>query len=71
MTPQQIIAISKKRPIADTEQALEIAMYFHEQKLAYVPHGVFFEGFLRMISAIWCGGYIAGVQAERQKRRCH
>lgn len=71
MTPQQIIAISQKRPLSDVHQAMEIAKVFHEQKLAYVPQGVFFEGFCRMISAIWCGGYIAGVQAEKQKRRCH
>ena len=68
MTAQQIIAISQKRPISDVDQALEIAKVFHEQKQVYVPQGELFEGFWRMISAIWHGGYIAGVQAERRKR---
>jgi len=68
MTAQQIITISQKRPISDVDQALEIAKVFHEQKQVYVPQGKFFEGFWRMISAIWHSGYIAGVQAERRKR---
>ena len=69
MTAQQIIAISQKRPLSDVHQALEIAKVFHEQKLVYVPQGELCEGFWRMVSAIWCGGYIAGVQAERKRHR--
>ncbi len=70
MTAQQIIAISKHKPMTTFTQAEEIAKVFRDEKLVYIPQGDFFLGFLNMISAIWYGGYIAGVQAER-KRRSH
>lgn len=66
-TARQIIAISKKKPLGSFTQAVEIARVFHDEKLVYVPQGEFFLGFLKMIAAIWCGGYIAGVQAERDR----
>lgn len=69
LTAHQIIAISRKKPISDFAQAEEIAQVFHDEKLAYIPKGEFFIGFWKMIAAIWCGGYIAGVQAERDRRR--
>lgn len=68
MTTQQIIAISKYKPMNTFTQAEEIARVFHDQKLVYVPKGEFFLNFLKMIYAIWYGGYIAGVQAERKRR---
>lgn len=69
MTAQQIIAISKHKPMNTFTQAEEIARVFHDQKMVYVPKGEFFLNFMKMISAIWYGGYIAGVQAERKRRR--
>lgn len=69
MTAQEVIKISEQIPIREFEQAEKIAEVFQEQHLVYIPGGSFFLGFWRMISAIWYGGYIAGVQAERRKRR--
>lgn len=69
MTAKQIIAISQEKPISDFRQAEEIAKVFREEKLVYIPQGEFFLGFWKMIAAIWCGGYMAGVRAERSKRR--
>ena len=68
MTAQQIIAISKHKPMNTFTQAEEIARVFHDQKMVYVPKFEFFINFMKMISAIWYGGYIAGVQAERKRR---
>lgn len=68
LTAHQIIEISKHKPMNTFKQAEEIARVFHDQKLVYVPKGEFFLNFMKMISAIWYGGYIAGVQAERKRR---
>lgn len=68
LTANQIIEISKHIPMNTFTQAEEIAQVFHDKKLVYVPKGEFFLNFLNMISAIWYGGYIAGVQAERKRR---
>ena len=68
LTVNQVIAISKKVPVNYFDQAVEIATVFQNKKLAYIPQGSTFFGFWKMIGAIWCGGYIAGVQAERDRR---
>ena len=67
MTVRQIIEASKKKPLGDFRQAEEIARVFHDEKLVYVPQGEFFLEFWKMLAAIWYGGYIAGVQAERDR----
>lgn len=69
MTTQQIIAISKKVPIDVFAEAEEIAQVFHDENLVQIPKGASFIGFWKMIAAIWCGGYIAGVRAERKRRK--
>ena len=69
LTVHQIIDISRKAPIDNFAQAEEIAHVLQDEKTAYIPKGEFFIGFWKMIAAIWCGGYIAGVQAERERRK--
>lgn len=66
---EQIIAISEHIPMDVFTSATEIAMVFRDRKMVYIPSGEGSYGFLRMISAIWYGGYIAGVRAERRKKR--
>lgn len=68
-TIPQIIKIAGQFPICDFEQADEIAWYFHNQRITYVPSGNLHMGFYRMITAIWTAGYISGVQAERERRK--
>lgn len=68
MNAQEIIQISTHQSMDACAQAYEIAKVFYDEKMVYIPRGEFFSPFLRMISAIWCGGYIAGVQAERARR---
>lgn len=68
-TAEKIIAISEHIPMDVFTSATEIAKVFRDRKMVYIPSGKDFYGFLRMISAIWYGGYMAGVQAERRKRR--
>lgn len=68
LSPAEIIKISRHLPISTFEQAEEIAMEFRNR--VYIPRcSEMFVEFLRMISAIWQGGYIAGVRAERRKKR--
>ena len=68
LTPAEIIEISRHLPIDTFEQAEEIAMEFRNR--VYIPqYSDMFVDFLRMIAAIWQGGYIAGVRAERRKKR--
>lgn len=68
LTVHQIIGVSRRIPASNFNQAVEIAKVFREENLAYIPQGEYFYGFWQMIAAIWCGGYIAGVQAERNHR---
>lgn len=68
LTVHQIIDISRKLPVNEFEQAVEIAMVFHNNKQVYIPQGGFFYPFWKMVAAIWCGGYIAGVQVERGRQ---
>lgn len=69
MTAQEIIQASETVPVDKFAPAMEIVKVFRDNKLVYVPKGDFFLGFWKMIAAIWYGGYMAGVQAERRKRR--
>lgn len=70
MTAQETIKVSKNLPVNKFEPAIEIAMEFHKDRLVYVPLvSEFSLGFFQMITAIWTSGYVAGVQAERKKRR--
>ena len=69
MTARQIIEASKHVSIGSFTQAEEIAMTFQDEKMVYVPQGEQFLGFWKMIAAIWYGGYIAGVQSERDHRK--
>ena len=69
LSPEQIITISQKESVGDFEQAMEIVRVFRDKKRVYIPQGDFFLGFWQMIAAVWCGGYIAGVQAERRNHR--
>ena len=73
MNAQEIIEITQRLPYDAHKEAMEIAMEFRKKKLVYIPFGSddLFLHFLEMITAIWNGGYIAGVQAERKKRRSH
>lgn len=69
MTAQQIIAISKHKPMNIFEQADQIAMEFRKDGSVYIPKDdQFFLPFLYMIHAIWLAGFISGVQAERKRR---
>ena len=68
LTVHQIIDISRKIPVNKFDQAVEIAMVFRDKKQGYVPQGEAFYTFWKMIAAIWCGGYIAGIQAERNHK---
>ena len=68
---EQIITISEHIPIEVFAPATVIAKVFRDRKMVYIPSGADSYGFLRMISAIWYGGYMAGVRAERRKRRSH
>ena len=67
-TVHQIIDISRKIPVNEFEQAFEIAMVFRDQKKVHIPQGGFFYPFWQMVAALWCGGYIAGVQTERDRQ---
>ena len=67
-TAQEIVRIVSYKPIHEFDQAWEIAMAFQE-KINLPRDPKIFEEFLRMIAAVWCGGYIAGVRAERRKKR--
>ena len=71
MNTQKIIEITGKLPYDAHKEAMEIAMEFRKKKQVYIPieFDDLFLPFLRMITAIWHGGYMAGVQAERRKRR--
>lgn len=66
MTAQEIIEISSNIPLSEFNTAREIVTVFQETKKVFI-HKNF--GFLEMVTAIWYGGYMAGVQAERRKRR--
>ena len=68
LTAREIIRISSHKPINEFYQAEEIAMEFRERVNLSRDPKMFIE-FLRMIAAIWCGGYIAGVRAERKRHR--
>lgn len=68
LSPLEVIKISRHLPISTFEPAEEIAMEFRNR--VYIPQcPEMFVDFLRMIAAIWQGGYIAGVRAERRKKR--
>lgn len=69
LTVHQIIDISRKIPANEFEQALEIAMVFRDKKQVLIPQGGFFYPFWQMVAAIWCGGYMAGVQVERDRQK--
>lgn len=67
-TAQEIVRISSYKPIHEFYQAWEIAMAFQE-KINLPRDPKIFEEFLQMIAAVWCGGHIAGVRAERKRHR--
>lgn len=68
MTIQQIIAISKYKPMNMFEQADQIAMEFRKDGSVYIPKDdQFFLPFLCMIHAIWLAGFISGKQEVRTK----
>lgn len=70
MTIQQIIAISKHKPMNMFEQADQIAMEFRKDGSVYIPKDAqFFIPFLYMIHAIWMAGFISGKQEVRTKGR--
>lgn len=71
MNAQRIIEITRKLPYAVYSEAMEIAMEYREKKLVYIPieFSDLLLPFMEMVSSIWFAGYMAGVQAERRKRR--
>ena len=71
MNAQEIIEITKRLPYGVYTKAMEIAMEYREKKLVYIPihSNELLLPFMEMASSIWFGGYMAGVQAERRKRR--
>lgn len=69
MTAKEIIEASKHIPVNSYFPAMEIAKEFHDARLVYVPGGDLSVGFFQMVAAIWHGGYMAGVQAERKRQR--
>jgi len=68
MTIQQIIAISKHKPMNMFKQADQIALEFRKDGSVYIPKDdQFFMPFLYMIHAIWLAGFISGKQEVRTK----
>ena len=68
LTVHQIIGVSRRIPVSNFNQAVEIAKVFHDKKQVYIPQGGLFYPFWQMVAAIWCGGYMAGVQVERDRQ---
>lgn len=67
---KEAVWVAAHSSIENVAAAREIAEIFAEKKLVYIPCGTsLFWPFLRMLGAVWTGGYISGVRAERKKHR--
>lgn len=66
---ERVIKISRHIPMDVFAQAMDIAKVFRDRKMVYIPQYEGLYEFVQMIGSIWYGGYIAGVRAERKRRK--